>query len=139
MKAPIPVPHADVIRTIYAAFSRGDVPAITSLVADKVDWNNSATAAGKAPWNADFSGKAKLPGFFAALAKHADIPVFELKEFVSEGSHVVVRVHLRIVMKKNGRAAEYDSLHFWTFDGAGKVSGYRHFNDTAAELAAWQG
>ena len=39
---------------------------------------------------------------------------------------------------KNGRAAECDAIHVWTFDGKGRGSAYRHFNDTAAELAAWR-
>ena len=47
----------------------------------------------------------------------------------------MLRIESRV--KKNGRALQNDSIHFWTFNDAGKVSAYRHFNDTAAELAAW--
>jgi ketosteroid isomerase-like protein len=49
-------------------------------------------------------------------------------------------VQLRIEgsVRKNGRALANDVVHFWTFDDGGKIASYRHFNDTAAELAAWR-
>ncbi len=131
--------NAETIRTIYAAFGRGDVPAILSHLTENVDWDNSRDSAKEIPWHGNFSGKAKVPGFFTAIAKHVDVPVLELKEFVSDDRGVAVRLHVRLVVKKNGRAAEFDAIHLWTFDGQGRVAGYRQFNDTAAELAAWRG
>ena len=139
MQASKTTSNADTVRAIYESFGRGDVPSILARVTDDVDWNNSGTAAGNLPWNGNFSGRNKLPGFFAALAQHLDIPLFEPKEFVSEGRHVAVRLRIRLVMKKNGKSAEFDTIHYWTLDGHGKVSAYRHFNDTAGELAAWRG
>ena len=65
--------------------------------------------------------------------------MFEPRDFVSEGNQVVVRLRIKLVMKKNGKSAEFDTIHYWTFDSAGKVSAYRHFNDTAGEIAAWRG
>ncbi|MBF8301477.1 MAG: hypothetical protein HW394_1847, partial [Acidobacteria bacterium] len=38
-----------------------------------------------------------------------------------------------------GRSLKNDSVHFWTFTESGQIARYRHFNDTAAELAAWRG
>ena len=53
----------------------------------------------------------------------------------------LVAVHLRIesTLRKNGRSLKNDAVHFWTFNKSGKITRYRHFNDTAAELAAWRG
>jgi hypothetical protein len=31
-----------------------------------------------------------------------------------------------------------DSVHVWTFNDQGLITGYRHYNDTAMELAAWR-
>ena len=42
-------------------------------------------------------------------------------------------------MKKTGKALKNDVIHFWTFDAQGRIARYRHFNDTAAELKAFQG
>ena len=74
----------------------------------------------------------------AAIAQHIDIPVFEPREFMTDPAHVAVRLRIKLVMKKNGKPAEFDAIHFWSFDAAGKVSRYRHFNDAVAELAAWR-
>ena len=40
---------------------------------------------------------------------------------------------------RTGQALQNEAVHFWTFNDQGQVSAYRHFNDTAAELAAWRG
>lgn len=126
------------IQTIYAAFSRGDVPAILDLVADDVIWDNSAVASRECPWNGNFSGKKNLPGFFGAVGDNLDIKVFEPRSFVESGDNVTVLLRVESTVRRNGRPLVNDVVHAWTIDDAGKVSSYRHYNDTAAELAAWR-
>jgi ketosteroid isomerase-like protein len=128
----------ETIKKIYAAFGRGDVPTILDQLAENVDWNNQGTAGRELPWHGNFTGRGNVPKFFAAIGEHLDIPVFEPKEFLQTGNNVAVRLHLEMVMKKNGKKAVFDSIHFWTFDPSGKVCAYRHFNDTAGELLAWR-
>lgn len=127
------------VKLLYAAFERGDVPAILDRVAENVDWNHQAQANREMPWNADFSGRNKLSGFFLALQQHAEFTVFEPKDFMSDERHVAVHLRVEFILKKNGRTVANDSIHFWTFDEAGQVTRYRHFVDSAAELAAWRG
>ena len=128
--------HTQTVQDLYAAFGRGDVAAILNLVTDDVDWNNDRVASRECPWNGNFSGKARVPDFFKAVDE-LDITVFEPRIFTESGNHVSVMLRIESRVKKNGRALQNDSIHFWTFNDAGKVSAYRHFNDTAAELAAW--
>jgi hypothetical protein len=129
--------NTDTIKTIYEAFGRGDVATILDHVTDDVDWNNDRVASRECPWNGNFSGKANLPGFFEAVGGCLDIRVFEPRAFVEQGDAVVVMLRIESVVRKNGRPLLNDVIHFWTFAG-GKVSSYRHYNDTAAELAAWR-
>ena len=131
--------HAQTLQNLYAAFGRGDVAAILNVVADNVDWNNDGVASRECPWNGNFSGKAKEPGFFKAVADHLEISVFQPRIFVESGNHVAVTLRIESRLKKNGRGVQNDSIHFWTFNDRGQVAAYRHFNDTAAELAAWRG
>lgn len=131
--------HEQTVMSLYDAFQRADLPAILNLVADDVVWRNDGVASAECPWNANYSGKAKLPGFFTGLAEHVDLPVFDIKDTVAAGPHVVVRLRIEGRVKKNGRTWGNDAVHFWTFDSRGKVARYQHFNDTAAELAAWRG
>ena len=130
--------HTKTIQDLYAAFQRGDLSAILACVTDDVDWNNQGVASRECPWNGDFSGKTGLPGFFQALDQCLAFRVFEPRAFVEQGDRVLVELHIESDLKKNGRPLENDAVHAWTFAGD-KVSRYRHYNDTAAELEAWRG
>lgn len=126
------------VTDVYAAFLRQDVPAIQALVADNVDWRNDGVASKECPWNGNFSGKANLPGFFKAVGENLDISVFDVKAIVASGSNVAVQLRIESRLRKNGRPVQNTAMHFWTFNERGQVASYRHFNDTAAELAAWR-
>ena len=129
--------HTQTVQDLYAAFGRGDVAAILNLVTDDVDWNNDRVASHECPWNGNFSGKARVPEFFKAVDQ-LYISVFEPRTFVETGNHVAVLLRIESRVKKNGQSLQNDSIHLWTFNDNGKISAYRHFNDTAAELAAWR-
>ena len=66
------------VRDVYAAFKRGDVAAILARVADDVDWRNDGVASHECPWNANFSGKTNLPGFFQAVGQTSICPYSRL-------------------------------------------------------------
>jgi uncharacterized protein len=129
--------RTETIQTIYEAFGRGDVPAILSRLTDDVDWNNERVASRECPWNGNFAGKGNVPAFFGAVGGALDIRVFEPHTFIEQGDRVAVLLRIESTLRKNGRPVQNDAVHVWTFDGD-KVSGYRHYNDTAAELEAWR-
>jgi uncharacterized protein len=127
------------VKDVYAAFQRGDVAAIVARVAADVDWRHDHLESRECPWNGNFSGQAKLPGFFKAVGEQLDISVFDVQAIAASGSLVAVYLRIESTLRKNGRSLKNDSVHFWTFNDTGKITRYRHFNDTAAELAAWRG
>lgn len=129
---------SDTIRAVYAAFQRGDIPAILGHCAANVDWDNSRVHSNECPWNGNFSGTSRLPGFFAAVGDNLDFQLFDPHTFVESGDHVVVLLRLESTIKKNGRPLLNDSVHAWKVNADGKITSYRHFNDTAMELAAWR-
>jgi uncharacterized protein len=130
--------YEQTVKDLYAAFQRGDVAAIVRLVADDVDWRNDRVESRECPWNGNFSGKANVPGFFKAVGEHLDISVFDVQAVVGSGLLVAVYLRIESTVRKNGRSLKNDAVHFWTFDDSGYIKRYRHFNDTAAELAAWR-
>jgi len=127
------------VKDVYAAFQRGDVAAIVARVADDVDWRNDRVESRECPWNGNFSGAANLPGFFKAVGEHLDISVFDVQAIAASGSLVAASLRIESTVRKNGRSIKNDSVHVWTFNDSGQITRYRHFNDTAAELAAWRG
>lgn len=131
--------NTQTIQTIYAAFGRGDIPAILSVLAEDVDWNHQHLASKECPWNADFSGKSNVPKYFAAIAEHLDVTVLNPHGYLTSSDRVAVLLRIESKTKRNGRVVANDVVHLWTFDTAGQVIRYQQFNDTAQELAAWRG
>jgi uncharacterized protein len=134
----IGISNEQTVREVYAAFLRGDVAAIVSMVTDDVDWRNDRVESRECPWNGNFTGKSNLPQFFDAVAGSLDISVFDVRAIAASGAHVAVSLRIESTVKRTGRALKNDSMHLWTFAPDGRISAYRHYNDTAAELAAWR-
>lgn len=65
--------------------------------------------------------------------------MFDVQAIAASGSYVAVNLRIESTLRKNGRPLKNDVVHFWTFNDRGQVARYRHFNDTAAELAARRG
>ena len=59
--------HLKLVREIYDAVGRGDVPAILDRVTDDVDWAAEA-ASRAAPWYGPRTGQAGVASFFSDLA-----------------------------------------------------------------------
>jgi ketosteroid isomerase-like protein len=131
--------NTQTVQSVYAAFIQNDVPTIINHLADDVIWDNSQVASAECPWNGNFSGKTKVPGFFKAVGDNLDFGagLFEPRRFVEAGNTVAVLLRLESRMTKNSQILKSDTVHFWTFDDSGLITQYQHFNDTAAELNAW--
>lgn len=125
----------ETVQDIYAAFGRGDVPAILARLADDVQWEY-ATAANPIPWLQPLTGRDQVPRFFEALASHIEITRFEVAKIFGDASTVVDLVHLEYTARATGRKVqETDEVHIWHFNAAGQVQRFRHRADTL--LQAW--
>lgn len=122
--------HTDTVRDIYTAFGRGDVAAITERVADGTRWDFSVEKDG-VPWHRPITGKAELPAFFQAFGGSVSVERFEPHSFVASGDSVVVGVSIAYTVLGTGKRVAMEQVHWWRFDGAGKVAALRHFEDTA--------
>src|SRR5262245_20595593 len=111
--------HIATIQNVYAAFGRGDLPAILEVVADDCVWDLSrprVKGASRVPWIRRFNGKKEVPEFFGALGSTLDVKVFSPEEFYGEGDRVAVKVHEEYVVRANGRPLIMDTMHLFTFD-----------------------
>ena len=131
--------HTATIQLVYEAFGKGDVGSILSQCTDDVNWDNSHVASRDCPWNGNFSGKAHLPDFFQALGTSLRFHQFTPHTFVEQGNHVIVLLKISAEVVKNGNTWTNDAIHEWAFAADGRVKHYRHYNDTAKELHAWNG
>lgn len=120
---------ASVVKDVYAAFGRKDVPAILNMIADEVDWEFVA------PPGLAYAGKrrtrAEVAEFFAAVARADDIHVFEPREFLEAGEHVTVLGWESSTAIDTGKKFESEWVHVFTVKN-GRVTRWRGFFNTAA-------
>lgn len=130
--------HVDTIRDIYAAFGRGDVPAILSKLSESVEWEYGPTST-NVPWLQRRKGRVGAAGFFASLAEF-ELHRFTPKEFLEGDRVVVVLIDVDLTVRATGeRIVEEDEIHVWRFDDEGRVVRHRHGVDTHLHQLAWSG
>jgi uncharacterized protein len=126
-----------IVRAIYDAFGRGDIPGILAHLDDDVAWeswaDNRAQQAG-VPWLAARRGKAGAAEFFAVVAT-MQIHDFQVLSIMSGGSQVAAEFVIEATVA-SGRRFRDEEMHLWTFNDAGKVVRMRHYTDTAKHIAA---
>ncbi|HEY9022945.1 MAG TPA: nuclear transport factor 2 family protein [Burkholderiaceae bacterium] len=124
------------IRNVYAAFGRGDVPALLALTAPDVDWQFHGDR--DAGYTGTVRGPAQLGEWFGAVAQEDDIQAFEPREFLAGPDHVTVIGHERTIARATGRVFETPWIHVWRVRD-GVVAGFTGFFDTQAAAEARAG
>lgn len=127
--------NTKLIQDMYAAFGRGDVPALLSNVADDCVWECCGPA-GKVPTFGVWKGRDGVGKFFQAIGTHFDFDLFVPREFVASGDKVIVLGSDHGRNKANGKAYQTDFVHVFTLRG-GKLVAFREFLDSAAVAAAF--
>ncbi len=126
------------VQHIYAAFGRGDIPAILACLAEDVEWEY-ASAPNPVPWLQPLHGRSQVPQFFDALLTRVEFHRFEPRQVLGEGALVVGLVDLEATVRATGkRVVEVDEVHLFHFDSAGRVARFRHRCDTLLHAQALQ-
>jgi ketosteroid isomerase-like protein len=131
--------NAATVQSIYAAFGRGDIPFILDQLAADVAWEawpsgNAAQEAG-VPWMQERRGPAAVAEFFGVVSQ-MEFSRFDIFSLL-EGDHEVAGVlAFEMVYKPTGKSLKGYEIHLFSFDDAGKVTGFRHFLDTAKHIEA---
>jgi len=97
------VQAVEVVQSAYAAFGRGDVPAILSLIADDVEWK--FCGAKGLPYTGTFRTKDEIDRWFASIPEVEDILVFEPREFIPAGDNVTVLGWERTRARPSGKVS----------------------------------
>lgn len=130
--------NVETTKQIYAAFGRGDVPAVLAQLASDVEWEYGVNST-DVPWLQPRRGVAQVADFFASLAA-LDIRRLDTKAFLQADAVVVVLVDLEASVVETQRPiVEIDEVHLWHFDAAGKVCRFRHRADTHQHMVAFHG
>jgi ketosteroid isomerase-like protein len=126
------------VRGVYDALQRGDIPALLELLHDDVELD--VTGPPSVPFVGIHRGKAGLAEFFELVARtverEPDAAVPEVHEVVVHGDKAVVTGVDRIRSKATGRMYEGWWIHVLELRD-GRVARIREFFDTAAAHAAF--
>jgi ketosteroid isomerase-like protein len=127
--------HIETVQAIYAAFGRGDVPAILAHLSPDVEWEHDGVDHG-VPYLRPRRGRETIGGFFADLGANVEITRFEPLAFLAGGDQVAVPIRFECRLRRNGRAVKDLEMHLWTFGADGRVARFRHVLDTHQHAAS---
>lgn len=128
---------ADALSTVqgaYAAFGRGDIPAVLDTLAEDVEWVLPQV---DNPIGGTHRGKAAVQAWFGKLADTLDFQRFEPREFIAQGDKVVVLIRSESIVRSTGKKLSDDLAHVHTYRN-GKLVRFQEYSDTAAFQAALQ-
>jgi ketosteroid isomerase-like protein len=120
-----------VVKDVYEAFGRGDVPAIFGLFHPEAEVYQSA----RLPWGGEFKGHEELGVFLSKLTGAVESEVETGRFIDDEDGHVVQIGHTRGPVRGSGARFEVPETHVWTVED-GKVKRFESYVDTAKMRAA---
>jgi ketosteroid isomerase-like protein len=115
-----------VVRDLYDAFARGDVPTVMGLMADDIDWRECEGL----PWGGTQSGPTAVAQnvFGPAIELVSDFKVTPV-EIMSSGDLVAVLHHYTGTGSATGEKLDVFGSGWWDVKD-GKIIRYRQFVDT---------
>jgi hypothetical protein len=128
------------VQDIYAAFGRGDIPAILDRLADDVCWDHLPDGGGAqrhdVPWLRERTGREDVAGFFEALGA-LDFHVFAPTVILGDGDTVVALIDEDVTVRATGERFRDATAHVWSFGPDGRVIAFRHLTDTVKHVEAY--
>ena len=121
------------VQNIFAAFGRGDIPAVLSALTADVEWTVSGPQA--VAFSGTRRGRDQVMQFFVTLGQTVEIQAFEPREFIAQGDAVVVIGMERLRFQATGRVGENHWVMVFTFQD-GQVVRFREYDDTYVLAAA---
>jgi ketosteroid isomerase-like protein len=124
--------NVDVVQQAYAAFGRGDIPGLLSLLDADITWEASGPS--DLPTAGRRRGHTAVGEFFTALVSMSDIKRFEPRDFIAQGDRVVVLGEETEVIKATGGTVENRWVHIFTVR-SGKIVAFEEVFDATARVA----
>jgi ketosteroid isomerase-like protein len=132
--------NAETVQRIYEAFGRGDVPPILERLAEDVRWEHHPTGNSAqdrdVPYMRPRSGREAVAGFFEDLKKDFEMHSFNPRSFLEGDDLVAAVIEYDLTVTATGKRLRDEEIHLWEFAADGKITGFRHFLDTAKAIEA---
>ena len=120
--------NVEVMKALYEAFGRGDVPTVINAMDDGIEWHQ-AESNPSYPGHAFIGPQQVLEGVFARLAEFEDLRI-EPHRFIDAGDTVVVQARYRASSHQaTGKPLDVQGAHVWDLRD-GKVVRFQQYIDT---------
>jgi uncharacterized protein len=104
-----------IVRGIYEAFDRADIPAILNTLDEEIDWR----APNNLPHGGHFTGRDGVGRFFQGIGEHWESLTVEIDDVLSSNDRVVVLASVNGQLRTSGEDAGYTAAHVWSLrDGS---------------------
>lgn len=118
--------NTDLLRSVYAAFARGDIPTVLAALASDIEWTEAAGF----PYCGIYRGPdAVLTHVFMPLGTEWAGFTVTPEEFVASGDTVVALGTYSGTYKATGRSFQAPFAHVWKLRG-GKIVRFMQHTDT---------
>jgi hypothetical protein len=135
------MPHPDrepasqrLVRGLYDAFARGDLPAFLALLDPRISWNE-AEGFPYSDKNPYVGPDAIVAGVFARIAQDWDGFRVVVSEIVGDGELVIMLGRYRAQHRRTGKPLDVQCSHTWWLKG-GRVVRFQQMVDTAGVARA---
>ena len=126
--------NADTIRGVYAAFQRGDIPAVLAAMAPDIVWNEAENFP-YADNNPYVGPDAILAGVFARLGGEWDGFAVKEEDLIDAGDTIVTLGRYGGAPKATGKKINAQFAHVWRFKN-GKIVAFQQYTDTLQAMLA---
>jgi ketosteroid isomerase-like protein len=121
------------VQNVYAAFGRGDVPALLGLLHGDVEWQFVGDS--KTLLRGAFRGHDQVAEWFGLVEQHEAVHVFKPRQFLAAIDHVTVLGFERTQALPGGGVFECEWVHVWQLR-EGRVARFFGMVDTEASARA---
>jgi ketosteroid isomerase-like protein len=129
--------HVQIVRQLYEAFARGDVPAVLGSLDKNVHWQE-AEGFVYADHNPYVGHDAVLQGVFGRLAGEWDGFSVHPKDIVATADGALAMGRYTGTYKATGKRVDAEFAHVWRI-ADGKVRSFQQYTDTAQFTSAVAG
>jgi ketosteroid isomerase-like protein len=120
--------NTKIVQDVYAAFGRGDIPAVLAVMDPGVEW--TPVIGSRVPTSGTRHGRDGVTEFFQHLGASLDFERFEPQESVAQRDKVVTLGHSIGRWKATGRSFETDWVMVFTLRN-GLITRFMEFVDSA--------
>jgi uncharacterized protein len=117
----------ELVRAVYEAFGRGDVPAVLGAMAADIEWHE---ADGMPYGGVYHGGEAVAQNVFGPITQDVVDFAVTAEEFIASGDAVAAVVRYTGTGRATGKELNLPVVHLWKVRN-GKVEQFRQFIDTA--------